>query len=417
MRLQKLLAAAGLGSRRTIEGWIREGRVTVGGRIARLGDRAESSDEVRLDGKRVALEQASHDLLLYHKPLGELTTRRDPQGRPTVFDRLPPPRHGRWIAIGRLDVNTSGLLLFTTDGELAHRLMHPSAEVEREYRVRLRGTPDPETLHRLRQGIRLEDGPARFDRIVADPGAGATGGNSWFRVVLHEGRNREVRRLWAARGFEVSRLVRVRYGTIVLPASLRPGAWRQASSEEQQRLVSSLAAPPASSASEAQSSRRAGTLVATHRRGGRDAAAVSGRAAGRQTSGKTTMKVLVSSDHTITSSEELAARISSAVTEGLDRFGARITRVQVHLSDVNSHKGGPVDKHCVLEAHLGGLKPIAVHHDAGDVQTAVEGAVDKLRRALDRELGRLEDMPGRMPAEREIASTRELTDLERERRG
>ena len=261
MRLQKLLAAAGLGSRRTVESWIREGRVTVAGRVARLGDRAGPADEVRLDGERVALEcvapgraavgpeagasaaqtaQSAHELLLYHKPLGELTTRSDPQGRPTVFDHLPPPRHGRWIVIGRLDVNTSGLLLFTTDGDLAHRLMHPSAEVEREYRVRVRGTPGPETLRQLRRGVRLEDGPARFDRIVADAEASTGGSHTWFRVVLHEGRNREVRRLWAAQGFEVSRLARVRYGTVELPASLRPGAWRRASPVELQRLTATL---------------------------------------------------------------------------------------------------------------------------------------------------------------------------------
>lgn len=247
MRLQKLLAAAGLGSRRTVEGWIRAGRVTVGGRVARLGDQADSTDEVRLDGKRVAActaaaAGAAHELLLYHKPLGEVTTRSDPQGRPTVFDRLPPPARGRWIAIGRLDVNTSGLLLFTTDGDLAHRLMHPSSEIEREYRVRLRGTPGPETLRRLRRGIRLEDGPARFDRILPDPQPAAAASHSCFRVVLHEGRNREVRRLWAAAGFEVSRLVRVRYGTITLPAQLRPGAWRRGSRAELERLGGTLVA-------------------------------------------------------------------------------------------------------------------------------------------------------------------------------
>ncbi len=265
MRLQKLLAAAGLGSRRTIEDWMRAGRVTVGGRIARLGDRAGPGDEVRVDGKQVPLDWGAldpatpaagpgrggasagratgvaHELLLYHKPVGELTTRSDPQGRPTVFDRLPPP-HGRWIAIGRLDVNTSGLLLFTTDGDLAHRLMHPSAEVEREYRVRIRGTPGPEALRRLRHGLRLEDGPARFDRIVADPDGGPGGSHSWFRVVLREGRNREVRRLWAAAGFEVSRLARMRYGTVVLPSGLRPGAWRRARPDELESLAGTLVA-------------------------------------------------------------------------------------------------------------------------------------------------------------------------------
>ena len=250
MRLQKLLAAAGLGSRRTVEDWIREGRVTIDGRLARLGDRGGPEHDVRLDGKRVPLEGVSgvaapgtdaHELLIYHKPLGEVTTRSDPQGRPTVFDRLPAPAHGRWIVIGRLDVNTSGLLLFTTDGALAHRLMHPSAEIEREYRVRVRGAPSPATLRRLQRGIRLEDGPARFDRIVAEPQPGA-GRHGWYRVVLHEGRNREVRRLWAAEGFEVSRLERMRYGTILLPPSLRPGAWRRATRAELEHLTETLGA-------------------------------------------------------------------------------------------------------------------------------------------------------------------------------
>lgn len=238
LRLQKLLAAAGLGSRRAIEQWIRDGRVTVGGRRAQLGDRAGPDDDVRLDGVRVKVgaggPSGAREVLLYHKPLGEVTTRSDPQGRATVFDRLPPPRHGRWIVIGRLDVNTSGLLLFTTDGDLAHRLMHPSAEVEREYRVRVSGLPGPGTVRRLLTGVRLDDGPARFDRITAEEHGGS---HAWYRVVLHEGRNREVRRLWAAVGFEVSRLVRVRYGAVELPQSLRPGSWRAASAAEVERLA------------------------------------------------------------------------------------------------------------------------------------------------------------------------------------
>jgi 23S rRNA pseudouridine2605 synthase len=232
IRLQKLLAAAGLGSRRTIEEWIRAGRVTVGGRVARLGDRAASADDVRLDGVKLDLhgEPASRELLLYYKPVGEVTTRSDPQRRPTVFERLPPPRNGRWVAVGRLDVNTSGLLLLTTDGELAHRLMHPSNEVEREYLVRLRGRPGPQVLRQLLSGVQLEDGPAHFDRISrAGPHEqGAGGRHSAFRVVLHEGRNREVRRLWNAVGFEVSRLLRIRYGSVELPRDLRPGGARSA---------------------------------------------------------------------------------------------------------------------------------------------------------------------------------------------
>jgi 23S rRNA pseudouridine2605 synthase len=244
VRLQKLLAARGLGSRRAVEQWIRDGRVTIGGRPARLGDRAAPGDDVRLDGKRVevALEvPADRELLLYNKPLGELTTRSDPEGRPTVFERLPPPRQGRWISVGRLDVNTSGLLLFTTDGELAHRLMHPSTEIEREYRVRLRGAPSAQALEALSRGVELEDGLARFERIVPErQGVGSDQSHRWYRVLIKEGRNREVRRLWRAVGCEVSRLARVRYGPLELPESLRPGSWRQASAQELAALTAAV---------------------------------------------------------------------------------------------------------------------------------------------------------------------------------
>jgi 23S rRNA pseudouridine2605 synthase len=240
VRLQKLLAEAGLGSRRAVEDWIRSGRVTVGGRKAKLGDRASPGDDVRLDGKRVKLTAGgvgSRELLLYYKPLGEVTTRSDPEGRPTVFERLPPPRRGRWISVGRLDVNTAGLLLLTTDGALAHRLMHPSSEIEREYLVRVRGKPSAEVVAQLLMGVQLEDGPAHFDRIEAEGSP-----NGAFRVVLHEGRNREVRRLWQAVGFEVSRLMRIRYGPIELPPDLKPGATRAMSRAQVDRLAA--AAPP-----------------------------------------------------------------------------------------------------------------------------------------------------------------------------
>ena len=222
-RLQKLLAGAGHGSRRGIEEWIREGRVTINDRVAVLGDRATTTDRVCLDGKPLDLggRRETTEVLLYHKPVGEMTTRSDPEGRPTVFERLPEPSSGRWIVVGRLDVNTSGLLLFTNDGELAHRLMHPSSEVEREYRVRLRGIPGASVLNQLRAGVKLEDGPARFDRIEAES---TDGSHSWYRVCLHEGRNREVRRLFEHVGFEVSKLSRIRYGNVVLPADLRAGA-------------------------------------------------------------------------------------------------------------------------------------------------------------------------------------------------
>jgi 23S rRNA pseudouridine2605 synthase len=223
VRVQKLLAEAGHGSRRGIEEWIRAGRVTINGRPASLGDRASLVDAICLDGRPLDLggRASSTVVLLYHKPVGEVTTRSDPQGRPTVFDGLPPAPSGRWIVVGRLDVNTSGLLLFTNDGELAHRLMHPSSEVEREYRVRLRGKPTEPVLERLRRGVDLEDGLARFDRIEQES---SDGSHSWFRVCLHEGRNREVRRLFEHQGFEVSRLSRIRYGPVDLPGDLSAGA-------------------------------------------------------------------------------------------------------------------------------------------------------------------------------------------------
>jgi 23S rRNA pseudouridine2605 synthase len=252
-RLQKLLAASGHGSRRQIEQWIRDGRITVDGLKATLGVRADAGAEVRLDGRRLELLRPidaalplevnescgaagnppalSREVLLYHKPSGEVTTRTDPQGRPTVFMRLPLPRRGRWVVVGRLDVNTTGLLLFTNDGALAHRLMHPSSQIEREYLVRVRGRPDPATLDRLRTGVQLDDGPACFEqleRLERSPHEPETRARShdWFRAVLREGRKREVRRLWHAVGFEVSRLTRVRYGELRLPADLAPGQWR-----------------------------------------------------------------------------------------------------------------------------------------------------------------------------------------------
>jgi 23S rRNA pseudouridine2605 synthase len=222
-RLQKLLAAAGLGSRREIEAWIEAGRVSVDGRVAKLGDRAEPGQVVAVDGKPVTLpDAAAGRVLLYHKPVGELVTRSDPQGRPTVFAKLPP---GRWVAVGRLDINSAGLLLLTDSGELANRLMHPRYEIEREYAARVQGRLTPEALGRLRTGVALEDGLAAFSFI--EPQRESTGANQWYRVVLKEGRNREVRRMFEAVGARVNRLLRVRYGPVELPRDLDPGQWRE----------------------------------------------------------------------------------------------------------------------------------------------------------------------------------------------
>jgi 23S rRNA pseudouridine2605 synthase len=200
----------------------------VAGRAARLGERATVDDEIAVDGRRVELSRGSGRVLLYHKPVGELVTRSDPQGRSTVFSRLPP---GRWVAIGRLDINSSGLLLFTDDGELANRLMHPRYEVEREYLARAQGAVD---IEKLKGGVQLEDGPAAFERIELE--RGGEGANRWYRVVLREGRNREVRRLFDAVGARVSRLQRVRYGPVELPRDLMPGEWRELAPDTLERL-------------------------------------------------------------------------------------------------------------------------------------------------------------------------------------
>ncbi|MBK1644938.1 23S rRNA pseudouridylate synthase B [Thiocapsa imhoffii] len=243
IRLQKVLADAGLASRRTVEHWISEGRVRVNGQLAKLGDRVTAQDAIRIDGRDVRLtgrRDRAPQVIAYHKPEGELVTRRDPEERPTVFHRLPKPKQGRWIAVGRLDINTSGLILFTTDGELANRLMHPSQEVEREYAVRILGEVAPGTLERLLAGIELEDGRAKFDAISE---RGGTGANRWFHVVLREGRNREVRRLWEAAGCQVSRLIRVRYGNIELGRRLYAGNWRPLSEDEHGELARLVGLP------------------------------------------------------------------------------------------------------------------------------------------------------------------------------
>ncbi len=221
-RLQKVLAAMGLGSRRRIEEWIGEGRVRVNGQTASLGDQAGPGDTIEVDGRRIVVPDVRpvRRVLIYHKPEGQITANHDPEGRPTVAENLPPITEGRWITVGRLDFNTSGLLLVTNDGELANRLMHPSYQIERTYAVRVLGGLDDEQQKQLLEGVALEDGQASFTRL-AD--AGGQGANHWYHVTLHEGRNREVRRMIEAVGGKVSRLIRISYAGVTLPPRLRPG--------------------------------------------------------------------------------------------------------------------------------------------------------------------------------------------------
>jgi 23S rRNA pseudouridine2605 synthase len=245
-KIHKVLARAGVGSRRDMEGLIAQGRVSVNGAPALVGQRVSPGDRIAVDGKFVSLQSTADipQVLLYHKPAGEIVSAHDPEGRPTIFDRLPRLQGRRWIAVGRLDFNTSGLLLVTDSGELANRLMHPRHEIEREYAVRVNGEPVAAQLESLTEGVELEDGPARFDRIVFQGGEGT---NRWYHVTLREGRNREVRRLFEAIGMTVSRLIRVRFGTVVLPPRLPRGRWQELSEQQVEELLASSAAVKAGS--------------------------------------------------------------------------------------------------------------------------------------------------------------------------
>ncbi|EAS62786.1 MULTISPECIES: 23S rRNA pseudouridine(2605) synthase RluB [Photobacterium] len=244
-KLQKVLARAGQGSRREIELMIQNGRVSVDGVVAKLGDRLEDlSVSVRIDGHNIELISSDEEIcriLAYNKPEGELCTRHDPEGRRTVFDRLPRLNTGRWVSVGRLDANTSGLLLFTTDGELANRLMHPSRTVEREYMVRVFGEVTEQMVKNVVKGVELEDGLARFEDVVY---AGGEGMNHTFYVVITEGRNREVRRLWDSQGVTVSRLKRVRYGDVYLTKDMPRGGWSELELKEVNELRATVELPP-----------------------------------------------------------------------------------------------------------------------------------------------------------------------------
>ncbi|WP_075187979.1 23S rRNA pseudouridine(2605) synthase RluB [Teredinibacter haidensis] len=245
-KLQKVLARAGMGSRREMERSISSGKVTVNGHPAKLGDRVTESDRIDYDGKRISSAfQAKKRVrvILYNKPEGQICSRSDPEGRPTVYDNLPRVANSRWISVGRLDFNTSGLLLFTDDGELANKLMHPSSGIDREYLVRVQGEVEKDMLQRMRDGVLLEDGIARFTDIKE---GGNEGSNLWFYCVVMEGRNREVRRLWESQGVRVSRLKRVRYGNIFVPSHVRSGQWLELNEKEVADLcvTAGLDAPP-----------------------------------------------------------------------------------------------------------------------------------------------------------------------------
>lgn len=244
MRLQKYLADQGLGSRRQIEEWIREGRLCVNGQLAHLGIKVDHSCQIELDGEKIQQKTQRHfelRVLCYHKPEGKICTRFDPEGRPNVFEDLPRLGTGRWIQVGRLDLNTSGLILFTNFGELAHRLMHPKYEIEREYAVRVLGEVTELQIREMKKGVEIEPGKiVRFESIEFEGGEGA---NKWYRVILREGQNREVRRIWETQNILVSRLIRIRYADVFLPRLLPRGRCEELNNEQKMGLLTQVQLP------------------------------------------------------------------------------------------------------------------------------------------------------------------------------
>ena len=245
-KLQKILARAGFGSRRSVEEMISQGLVKINGRTATLGDRALPADTLKVNDqlvKETRLEKQATKVILYNKPEGEICSRKDEKGRETIFDHLPRIYNGRWVSIGRLDINTAGLLILTNNGELANRMMHPSYEVEREYSVRVFGEITEEILNNLRKGVMLEDGLAKFERITKLPQQDDDSINQWYKVIIKEGRNREVRRIWESQGVQVNRLIRTRYGIFTLPRSLRRSKTEELTWKQVNQLLKSLELP------------------------------------------------------------------------------------------------------------------------------------------------------------------------------
>jgi len=239
-KLQKVIARSGHASRREAERLIAQGRIKIDQRVAQLGERVKGTERIFLDNKElfIAWQKPKQRVLIYHKPPGEICSRNDPEHSHTIFDDLPNLNVGRWISVGRLDINTSGLILLTNDGELANKLMHPSSEIEREYAVRVLGEVTDADIEQLKEGIKLDDGMAHFDKVSYVGGQGA---NHWYHVTLKEGRNREVRRMWEALGVTVSRLSRVRYGLVKLPRWQKPGRWEEMDERNMQALYGSVA--------------------------------------------------------------------------------------------------------------------------------------------------------------------------------